>query len=113
MISAPTAPRVRSDRYERALRITQAIGTRSYARAGHELGVHPETLRRYCHGTSAPSVEFLFAVSETYAVNPDWLLHGRGYMWRSEQQRHAIETASPRELLRALVDKLRNVPAGA
>lgn len=105
-------PAVRSvmngTRHARAMRIAEAIGPRSYARAGLELGVHPETLRRYCRGTSAPSIEFLFAVSERYDVNPEWLLHGRGSVWRREQPRHAIETASPRELLRVLVDKLRS-----
>lgn len=89
-------------------RLASAIGKTTYRRLGEMTQTHPETVRRYMQG-QAPSAEFLAGVCDSFAINGDWLLTGRGPMRNGDVRAHHLGTARPDELLSAIANTLTEV----
>jgi transcriptional regulator with XRE-family HTH domain len=60
-----------------------------------------ETVRRYLRGT-APSVQFIAHLARALALSTDWLLLGRGPMYRVEATDFALKEAGPERICVAL-----------
>lgn len=57
-------------------RIKESRGRASRPEAAALLGVHPNTLANYEHGTRPPGAKFLEALNRVYGVSPSWVLTG-------------------------------------
>ena len=89
-------------------RLLWVVGDRTYRSIGEETRHNAETVRRYLQG-QAPSADFLARVCEVYDVNAHWLMTGVGARRQSENAAHALQGASPSELLAAVADTLERL----
>ncbi len=63
-------------------RIATVRGMRSQRRFALDLGVFQQNVNRYELGKTIPNVDFLITVALKEGISIDWLLLGRGRMWR-------------------------------
>lgn len=98
-----------------AQRLREAIGARRPSQAARELGVSPETVRRYLLGRTGPNWRFLRTVCDTYEISATWLLFGTGAMRHADARREMIRAAPARAILLRLAELLadREEPAGS
>lgn len=89
-------------------RLRLVVGTRSYRTIGELTGTNAETVRRYVLG-QAPSVDFLASLCDAFQINAEWLLSGRGPMRVQEIRSHALQQASPGELLTAMASTIERL----
>lgn len=76
--------RIHPSRVKRGIpkRIAEVRGDRSQRRFARDLGVFQQNVNRYENGTT-PHTDFLITIAVKEGVSLDWLLLGRGPMWRS------------------------------
>ncbi len=89
-------------------RLRIVAGQRSYRALGEITAQNTETVRRYMQG-AAPSIEFVSAMCEKFAVSAEWMLTGRGPMREKDGRRHALSTSSPSDLLAAVAGALEKL----
>lgn len=61
---------------------------------GARFGVDLNTVGRYETGANTPKADFIAAVCAEYAINPSWLLFGKGSMHESQENLANIQTPS-------------------
>ena len=91
-------------------RLRLAVQGESCRDVGERTATHPETVRRYL-SNGTPSTDFIRNVAEAYGISADWLLCGRGCAMRHDQLDATLRTASFRQLLEALGDRLGSIDA--
>lgn len=101
-----TMPRMDTETISDRLRI--ATKARTAKQVADEIGMNPETVRRYFNG-HAPSAEFLAKVCKVYEVNGTWMLTGMGYPTMQGAKKDALNLSGHTELLDTLASKLTHM----
>lgn len=86
-------------------RIRIVAGGDSCRDIGDRTNTHPETVRRYL-SSGTPSADFVRSVADLYGVSADWLLSGRGCVYRRDQLASMLRAATFPQLLQALGERL-------
>ena len=76
------------------LRLVRELKKLNQAELGNSLGIQYQHVSKYERGESVPTWENLIKLIETYNVNINWLLTGRGKMFLSPMGYDAIEDKS-------------------
>lgn len=90
-----------------AERIHVVRGERTIREFATQLGMHPETVRRYCKD-GKPSVEFIQKCCIHLKINGEWLLLARPPISSLEIRTHQLKLSSTTELLSELARRLAN-----
>lgn len=85
-----------------AARMLTVVGDATLREVATDCGIHRETARRYLHGATPPSLVFIAVFADRYDVSLEWLLCGRGPMYRSMLRQHHLGEASIRDVCLAL-----------
>lgn len=91
-----------------ANRLVIATGDRSIRQIASELGMNPETVRRYMAGR-APSFEFLAAICRKYDVLGSWLLLGEGPRTHKEFVEQTLHEVKANEMLEMIARRLDSI----
>lgn len=87
-------------------RLRIAVGSdQSFRQIAERVGMHPETVRRYMHGSSIPA-EFVVRICQEYGVSANWLLLGAGPRSIQPVDLDSIRTIPTPELLALLAGRL-------
>ena len=76
---------------ERIKMLRQHLGLSQQAFAD-KLGVSAKTIVRYETGQSSPTEKTLRLIEQTFSVNPEWLRHGKGEMFKPRSEGQIIAT---------------------
>ncbi len=85
-----------------AARMLAVVGDATLREVATDCGIHRETARRYLHGASPPSLVFVAVFADRYGISLEWLMCGRGPMYKSMLRQHHLAEASIRDVCLAL-----------
>ena len=89
-----------------------------------EIGVQPSSISHIISGRNRPSLDFILKMLETYEdLETDWLLFGRGDMYRDQivdslfndssfSEGKDIESEKPKEAVAAAPESFKGEPGG-
>ncbi len=85
-----------------AARMLSVVGDSTLRDVAADCGIHRETARRYLHGQTPPSLVFVAVFADRYGISLEWLMCGRGPMYRSMLRQHHLAEASIQDVCMAL-----------
>ncbi|MFO7755820.1 MAG: helix-turn-helix transcriptional regulator [Bacteroidales bacterium] len=69
---------------------------KSSSKFAEEIGVQPSGVSHVLSGRNKPSLDFILKMLNTYpSVNTDWLLFGKGEMYKSDETRLQLDKKDP------------------